>query len=108
MKYIRPHDKIDCGIACIRMIADHYGRDYSSYYLRKISHLTKLGASLGNLGHAAEQIGFKVLIGQLSIKYLCEKSILPCIKNLNIPGLSWLCNEVHCNDGSSPQPLTGN
>jgi len=79
MKYIRPHDQVDCGIACLRMVAHHYGKDYSVHYLRKISHLTKLGASLGNLGNAAEQIGFKCLIGQLSLNYLVEKATLPCI-----------------------------
>lgn len=79
MKYIPAHDAIDCGISCLRMIAHFHGKDYSSNYLKKFSFLTRQGTSLANIGGAAEQIGFKVMIGELSLKYLVEKGSLPCI-----------------------------
>jgi ATP-binding cassette, subfamily B, bacterial len=61
------------------MIAHKYGREYTSYYLGKISFLSRQGTSLLSLGHAAEKIGFKALVGQLSYKFLVEKASLPCI-----------------------------
>jgi ATP-binding cassette, subfamily B, bacterial len=79
LKYIPAHDSTDCGVACLRMIAGFHGRDYSPNLLRKCSYLTRQGANLANLGSAAEQIGFKALIGESSLKYLCEKGSLPCI-----------------------------
>jgi ATP-binding cassette subfamily B protein len=79
MKYFAPHDLVDCGVSCLRMVCFHYGKEYSSHYLRKISFLTRQGVSLLTLGQAAEKVGFKVLIGELSLNYLVNKAALPCI-----------------------------
>lgn len=79
MKYFAPFDQSDCGTACLRMIANFYGREYSSYYFRKITYLTRQGTSLLSIGKAAELIGFKSLIGKTSINFLNEKAQLPCI-----------------------------
>jgi len=79
MKYFAPHDQVDCGPTCLRMIAHHYGRSYSSRYLQKLSHTNRQGVSLLSLAHAAEEIGFKALVGELSFNYLVTKATLPCI-----------------------------
>ena len=79
MKYLPPYDSSDCAPTCLRMIAKFYGKDISSYYLRKITHLGKQGVSIANLGKAAEKIGFRVLIAELSIKYLIDNAPLPCV-----------------------------
>ncbi len=79
MKYFSPHDSIDCGPACLKMIATSYGKNYSIHYLRKISYLNRQGVSIFNLGKAAETLGFKTLIGELSVNYLVEKATLPSI-----------------------------
>jgi ATP-binding cassette subfamily B protein len=79
MEYLNPLDSTDCGPTCLRMIAKHYGKEYSSHFLRKITSLSRQGVSLYNLGKAAEQIGFKTLVGQLSTDYLKNKIELPCI-----------------------------
>jgi len=79
MKYLAPHDQVDCGPTCLRMIANHYGKQYSSRFLQKISYINRQGVSLSALGHAAEEIGFKALVGELSINYLKNKAALPCI-----------------------------
>ncbi len=34
-------DEMDCGPACLQMIAKFFGREYSLEYLRKESYLTK-------------------------------------------------------------------
>jgi ATP-binding cassette, subfamily B, bacterial len=79
MKYFAPHDLMDCGIACLRMIAARYGRQYPAYYLRNISYITREGVSLYTLGRAAEKIGMKALVGELSLQFLITKAQLPSI-----------------------------
>lgn len=79
MKYFPPHDHVDCGPTCLRMISYHYGRLYSSRFLQKQAHITKQGVSISNLALAAEKIGFKPITAKLSIEYLKEKASLPCI-----------------------------
>lgn len=79
MRYFIPHDSIDCGPACLKMIADHYGRNFSFQFLRRICNINRLGVSLYNLEKAAIQLGFKTVTAQLSLNYLVEKAELPCI-----------------------------
>ena len=79
MKYFRPYDSIDCGPACLKMVAAHYGKNFSLQHLRNITYLNRQGVSIFNLGKAAESLGFKTLIGELSLKYLVEKATLPSI-----------------------------
>lgn len=79
MKFIAPHDQIDCGISCLRMICSHYGKPYSARQIRKLTYLTRQGVSMLTLGKAAETLGFKVMTGELSINYLTSKIHSPCI-----------------------------
>lgn len=43
MKFTRQFDQMDCGPACISMVASAYGKDYPLSYLRFLSHLTREG-----------------------------------------------------------------
>lgn len=43
MKFTRQFDQMDCGPACVRMIASHYGKNYPLSYLRSLAHLTVKG-----------------------------------------------------------------
>lgn len=79
MKYFQPHDHVDCGPTCLRMIANHYGRHFSSRFLQKQAHISKHGVSLSNLATAAEKIGLKAVAARLTINYLLENAALPCI-----------------------------
>ncbi|RYC66948.1 peptidase domain-containing ABC transporter [Spirosoma sordidisoli] len=79
MQYLAPHDQQDCGLTCLRMVANYYGRLYSNFHLRKISYVGRQGVSLYNLGKAAEHLGFKTIIGELSLTFLTTKAKLPCI-----------------------------
>ncbi len=51
------HDAMDCGAACLRMIAKYHGKSYSAETLRKRSHITREGVSLLGISDAAESIG---------------------------------------------------
>lgn len=72
-------DQMDCGPTCLRMIAKHYGKNYSLDKLRGLSHLTREGVSLSGISEAAEKIGFKTLAASLSFEQLDQEAPLPCI-----------------------------
>ena len=49
------HDAMDCGPACLRMIAKHYGRHYTLESLRQKSHISREGVSMLGISAAAEE-----------------------------------------------------
>lgn len=79
-------DSMDCGPACVKMIAEYYGKQFSLNTLRKQCFLSKDGVSLLGISDTAEQIGFKTLGGKFTFENLTEASPFPCI-------LHW--NQVH-------------
>ncbi len=82
-RFYKQLDYMDCGPACIRMIAAFYGKDYSLDFLRANSYITKNGVSLLGLSEAAEKIGFKTLTAKLTYKQLSQQVPLPCILHWN-------------------------
>jgi ATP-binding cassette, subfamily B, bacterial len=48
----------DCGPTCLKMVADFYGREYTTEYLTGKCNVTKAGVSLLEIGEAAKTIGF--------------------------------------------------
>jgi ATP-binding cassette, subfamily B, bacterial len=77
--FYKQHDSADCGAACLRMIARHYGRHYSLEYLREQSYLDREGVSLMGISDAAEKIGLRTLGIKTGLKRLQEDIPLPCI-----------------------------
>lgn len=72
-------DASDCGVACLRMIARHYGRHYSLEYLRDLSYLDREGVSLMGISDAAEKVGLRTLGVKAGFGRLQENIPLPCI-----------------------------
>jgi len=54
-------DAMDCGPACLRMITQHYGKNYSLQKLRESSYITRNGVSMLGISDAAENIGFRTM-----------------------------------------------
>ena len=75
----RQLDMMDCGPACLKMIAKYYGKFYSLQYLRDKCGITKEGVSFLDLSHAAEEIGLRSLSLKCSIEDLLYKIPLPAI-----------------------------
>jgi ATP-binding cassette subfamily B protein len=76
------HDLMDCGPTCLRMIAAHYGKQYTLEGLREKSHISREGVSLLGISEAAEQIGLRSL--GVMINYDELKTVpLPCIIHWN-------------------------
>lgn len=48
---------MDCGPACLKMVAAHYGRNYPMEYLRQEMGITREGVSLKGICVAAQEIG---------------------------------------------------
>jgi ATP-binding cassette subfamily B protein len=72
-------DAMDCGPTCLRMIAKHYGKNYSLQTLRTRSYITREGVSLLGTADAAESIGFRTMGVKISFTQLIEDVPLPCI-----------------------------
>lgn len=76
-------DAMDCGPTCLRMIAKHYGRNYSLAKLRELCHISKQGVSLLGISEAAEQIGFRTLSIKTNYSQMLEDALLPFIAHWN-------------------------
>ncbi len=75
----RQMDMMDCGPACLKMIAKHYGKFYSLQYLRDKCGITKEGVSFLDLSHAAEGIGLRTISLKCSMEDLLYKVPLPAL-----------------------------
>lgn len=73
---------MDCGPACLAMVASHYGKQFGLQYLRDSSFITREGVSLLGLSEAAEKIGFKTISVKLTVEDF-DKDLLPCILHWN-------------------------
>lgn len=82
MRFIPQHDQMDCGPACLAMVASYYGKNFGLQFLREKSFITKEGVSLLGISEAAEKIGFNHISAKLNIDDF-NKELLPCILHWN-------------------------
>lgn len=75
----RQLDVMDCGPACLKMIAKFYNKFYSLQHLRDKCGITKEGVSFLDLSHGAELIGLRSLSIKCTIDDLLQKIPLPAI-----------------------------
>lgn len=71
-KVVKQNDKMDCGAACMSMIARHYGKNLSLPFIRGYLHVTRDGASLLSLERAAALLGFEAIGAMANMKNLTE------------------------------------
>lgn len=76
---VRQYDAVDCGPACLKMIATYYGKDFSMAALRERSHITRLGVSLRGIAEAAESIGFRTTAVRINFEGLRREAPFPSI-----------------------------
>ena len=77
--FFKQHDAKDCGPTCLRMVAKHYGRNYTIQTLREKSYISRHGVSLLGISDAAESIGFRTLGVTLGMDQLVKEAPLPLI-----------------------------
>lgn len=79
VKFTRQFDQMDCGPACIRMVAACYGKDYPLSYLRSLSHLTREGVSIAGIRDALKELGAESGTFEMTLQQLREKCFFPAI-----------------------------
>ena len=108
-------DQMDCGPACLAMIASAYGKRYSVEYLREECFLTREGVSLLGITEAAEKIGFECVSAKITLEKLKElggnSGVLPCIIHWNknhfvvLRAIKGTNGRMH--ENASPNPSKG-
>ncbi|MEE3448803.1 MAG: peptidase domain-containing ABC transporter [Bacteroidales bacterium] len=84
MKLVLQHDAMQCGIACLSMVFNHYGKDYSIEFLEQYAQADAEGMSLLGLAQAAEKLGLHAV---------CGRSTLSALKSVPLPAvLHWRQN----------------
>jgi ATP-binding cassette subfamily B protein len=74
---------MDCGPACVAMVAKNHGKNYSLQYIRNLSFIAKDGVSLRGISHAAQKLGFNTFSAQLTLEELIQNGSLPSIVHWN-------------------------
>ena len=82
MKYVRQLDSMQCGVACLSMICNHYGKNISVRTLSTICFASNEGVSLKGLSEAATKLGFNTYSCRVNINNLTVSNI-PCILHWN-------------------------
>ncbi len=75
-------DSMQCGIACLSIICEYFGQEYSLRFLERYCSATTEGVSLKGIGDAALGLGLKTHGGLVSMSSL-KKLPLPCILHWN-------------------------
>lgn len=78
ISFVKQHDSMQCGIACLAMICNYYGHTYSIDDISQICHATIEGVSFLGLKDAAQKLGLKAEGLRLSTNQLIE-NFKPCI-----------------------------
>ncbi len=76
-------DSMDCGPACVKMVAQYYQKNYPLQFLREKSFITRMGVSMAGMSHAAEYIGIRTLGVKVPIEKLIAEAPFPCILHWN-------------------------
>jgi ATP-binding cassette, subfamily B, bacterial len=78
-KFVKQPDAMDCGPACLKMIAGFYKMNFSLELLRKKCYITREGVSFLGLSEAADALGFRTIGVKIPFELLCDNVPLPCI-----------------------------
>lgn len=98
--FIKQHDAMGCGVACLAMVCNFFRIEYSIEYLSRICFATTEGVSLLGINETALQLGLRTISGRISINKLWEAHY-PCI-------LHWNQNHFVVCYGVHHQHRTGN
>jgi ATP-binding cassette, subfamily B, bacterial len=77
--FVKQPDAMDCGPACLKMVAGFYKMNFSLETLRKKCYITREGVSFLGLSEAADSLGFRTLGVKVPFEIMNENVPLPCI-----------------------------
>lgn len=78
----RQLDMMDCGPACLKMVAKYHGKYYSLQYLRDLCGNTREDVSMAGISHGAANIGLRSFATHCT-RDLIDKILLPVIIHWN-------------------------
>ena len=81
--FVRQYDTMDCGPACLSMIAAWYGKRISLETIRNKAFLTRDGVSFLGLKQAAENLKLKATGVKIPFSRLTAMNFFPCIVHWN-------------------------
>lgn len=76
--FVKQHDKMQCGAACLAMLCKFFGKNIALEYLSNLCDVSAEGASLKGIAYAADIIGIKSQAARVTIGQLCECP-MPCV-----------------------------
>jgi ATP-binding cassette, subfamily B, bacterial len=77
--FVKQPDAMDCGPACLKMVAGFYKMNFSLESLRKKCYITREGVSFLGLSEAADSLGFRTIGVKIPFDIMEENVPLPCI-----------------------------
>ena len=77
--FVKQPDAMDCGPACLKMVAGFYKMNFSLESLRKKCYITREGVSFLGLSEAADSLGFRTIGVKIPFEIMTENVPLPCI-----------------------------
>jgi len=77
--FVKQPDAMDCGPACLKMIAEYHRMSFSLESLRKKCYITREGVSFLGLSEAADSLGFRTIGVKIPFGMLNDNVPLPCI-----------------------------
>ncbi len=80
--FVRQHDSMQCGIACLQMVCLFYGRHILLAEIERLCHATTEGVSLLGISEAAKSLGYETVAARATLAML-TKNKLPCILHWN-------------------------
>lgn len=81
--FVQQQNSMDCGVACLAMIARHHGRPYAVADLLGHCTLTKNGLLAQDVSRLAEKLGLRTLLVKVPFESLARQVPLPCIVHWN-------------------------
>lgn len=75
---VRQHSEADCAAACLTMVCNHYGKDFTLGQIRELSNLSSAEPAPNTIINGAENLGFSARGYALAYDDL---------KNLKLPGI---------------------
>jgi len=77
--FVKQPDAMDCGPACLKMVAAFYKKSFSLESIRKKCFITREGVSFLGLSEAADSLGFRTIGVKIAFEMLTGNVPLPCI-----------------------------
>jgi ATP-binding cassette, subfamily B, bacterial len=77
--FVKQPDAMDCGPACLKMVAGFYKKNFALDNIRRKCYITREGVSFLGLSEAADSLGFRTLGVKIPFEMLNDNVPLPCI-----------------------------